>query len=366
MPSTNSAPSHRFAALDGMRGVCALTVLLYHAFRFDPHRIFEHGYLSVDIFFLLSGFVLAFAFADKFASGYSLDAFLRARVVRLWPVLVLGAVLSGVGLSATEYAFGFHRDNLIAVAVNIVESIALIPRVAGDGLAFPINGNLWSLFAEFWVNVAFALFIVRLGKRSLLAIMLLGWAFFAFEAYAAGTADLGPTAATGLLAIPRALPTFTCGVWLYRLWREGLLRRLPSVPPVVVFCVWLGIALVPADRFGVAFDLAQIILTAPLMIALLASWRGTTPALAMWLGRISYPLYATQGVFVTGIARVALLHGPISHGAEIAIIVLSLAAAEIAARWWQPWLMSRFARVLQTGSAVATRRPRDTASALPG
>jgi peptidoglycan/LPS O-acetylase OafA/YrhL len=282
--------------------------------------------------------------------------------VRLWPVLVFGAVLSGIGLVGFEYASGLAVDNPLAVIVNVVECIALIPRTGGDGLAFLINGNLWSLFAEFWINVVFALFIARMGKRGLLAVMLAGWSFFCFRAAIAGTADLGPTAATALLALPRALPSFACGVWLYRLWKDGMLERLPSVHPIIVFAAWMCIALVPADLFGVAFDLVQIVFVAPLMIALLASWRGATPAIATWLGRISYPLYATQGVFVAGVARLATAHGSMSHTAEFAIIALSLVTAEIAARWWQPWAMARFADVLQTKPRTTPAR----ASALPG
>ena len=283
-PARPVAKRDRFMALDGMRGICALMVLFYHAFRLAPRYRFEHGYLSVDVFFILSGFVLSFGFAGKFASGLSLDAFLRARFARLWPVLILGAALGGVGLSVVEYVCGLPGSGLIAVAINVVESSFLIPHVGGDGMAFPLNGNLWSLFAEIWVNVIFALFIVRLGKRGLLAIILLGWTFFCLQVFVAGTVDIGPRASTAILAIPRAIPSFACGVWLYRLWAEGALQRLPSVHPIIVFGVWIAITLLPTDHFGIAFDLIQIIVTAPLLIALLAAWPGSTPAVAIWLG----------------------------------------------------------------------------------
>lgn len=350
---------HRFTALDGMRGVCALMVVCYHAFRLAPHVRFAHGYLSVDVFFILSGFVLSFAYADKLASGLSLDAFLRARFVRLWPVLVLAAVLSGMGFVAVEYAFDLPRSNPVAVVVCVFESVFLVPRVAGDSLAFPLNGNLWSLFAEFWVNVLFALFAVRLRTRDLFAIMIAGWALFAFLAYRAGTVDIGPRASAALFAIPRAVPSFTCGVWLYRLWRDGVLERMPSVPPMIVYGVWIAITLLPAGDFGVSFDLAQITVTMPLLVALLASWSGATPPFATWLGWISYPLYATQSVFVVGIQRA--MHGATSFGAQMAIVVLSVVAAAIIAQWCEPQLKRLFARLAGVRSPYRAR-----ASALPG
>ena len=349
--------AHRFTALDGMRGVCALMVVFYHAFR-SAHR-FEHGYLSVDVFFILSGFVLSFAYQDKLVSGFSLDAFLRARFVRLWPALTLAAVLSGLSFVLVESAFALPHSDPVAIVVCVFESIFLIPRVAGDSLAFPLNGNLWSLFAEFWVNVAFALFVVRLRTRDLPAVMLVGWALFAFAAWRAGTVDIGPQASTAIFAIPRAVPSFTCGVWLYRLWQDRVLERLPSVHPVAVYALWAAITLLPADRFGLGFDLVQIVVTMPLLVALLASWTGSTPALATWLGWISYPLYATQSVFVVGVQRV--MHGAMSFAAEMAIVVLSLATAALIAQWCEPALKRPFARFAGLSSP---RRAR--ASALPG
>lgn len=355
--------AHRFTALDGMRGVCALMVVFYHAFRLSPYVRFEHGYLSVDVFFILSGFVLSFAYADKLASGFSLDAFLRARFVRLWPVLVLAAVLSGTGMLLFEYAPGFARSDPIATGAGVLENIFLIPHFGGQGLAFPLNGNLWSLFAEFWVNVGFAFVVVRLGKRDLVTIMLLGWAFFAFEAYRAGTVDIGPRASTAIFAIPRAIPSFACGVWLHRLWKERILDRLPSVHPIVVYGLWIGITLLPTDRFGLGFDLVQIVVTMPLLVALLASWSGSAPAPATWLGRISYPLYATQSIFVVGLQRGAAMRGSVSLGAEIAIVALSLAAAAIITRWCEPALKALFERLVGVRPAEP---PRARASALPG
>src|ERR1041384_6138813 len=82
----------RFLGLDGLRGVCALTVLLFHAANlFDQGPIFQHGYLAVDMFFLMSGFVIAFIHEERLRSGMGLIAFLRIRARRLLPVFWIGA-----------------------------------------------------------------------------------------------------------------------------------------------------------------------------------------------------------------------------------------------------------------------------------
>src|SRR5579862_6566796 len=84
----------RFHQLDGMRGICAALVLVYHAFVFALYNPVPYGYLAVDVFFVISGFVIALAFGDRLVNGYSVNDFLLARARRLGPVHLLGTILS--------------------------------------------------------------------------------------------------------------------------------------------------------------------------------------------------------------------------------------------------------------------------------
>src|ERR1043165_8588900 len=87
--------SKRFHSLDGLRGVCALSVVLFHAadlFHYGP--LMPHGFLAVDMFFILSGFVIAFRYEDALNRGLHLRAFLEARGRRLLPVYWLGAAFN--------------------------------------------------------------------------------------------------------------------------------------------------------------------------------------------------------------------------------------------------------------------------------
>lgn len=94
-----------YAILDGLRGVAALTVIWYHVFEgFATSPLdqkFNHGYLAVDFFFILSGFVVGYAYDDRWAGrraggGMRMRDFLKRRIVRLHPMVVLGSVLGAV------------------------------------------------------------------------------------------------------------------------------------------------------------------------------------------------------------------------------------------------------------------------------
>src|SRR3954465_4404922 len=182
---------HRFSALDGLRGICALVVVLYHTFRLAPANPFAHGYLSVDVFFILSGFVLAYAFGDRLEAGMGAANFMLARIRRLGPIIWFSAGFSVLGFFATEL-LGGPQVPATAVLLAGVQNLFLIPVIAPSGIdAFPLNGPIWSLFAEFWINLAFALTATRLKPSVLVATIVAGWAFVAVHALSIGAADFG-------------------------------------------------------------------------------------------------------------------------------------------------------------------------------
>jgi len=336
----------RFTALDGMRGICAIIVLLYHAFYFSPLRFFYHGYLSVDVFFILSGFVLMFAFGDKLATRMTFAEFVGARFRRLGPMVIFGTLFGATGFVLTGWYCGIHID-LDAVAVTAIATLFLIPHaVNGAAEAFPINGVMWSLFAEFWVNVGFALLITRLKRFELLAITLAGWAIVAIHTIATGWSNFGWTDGDIVWAIPRAIPSFACGVLLFKFWKVGAFSKLPSINPLVAFAGWLALSCMPFTHWNAIFDIVQIMIVAPFLIAILARYEGETPAWTLWLGKISYPLYATHAVITYAGQRIF----PETAGTLISLIVLPLAVAAVLARWYEPAAMAWLGRKMQINS----------------
>src|SRR5579863_2770853 len=94
LAKTGTMEKRRFLGLDGLRGICAITVMLGHCeLLFRPGVVVCHSYLAVDMFFMLSGFVISASYDRRFEEGLSTRAFLAARLKRLTPVYWGGMVL---------------------------------------------------------------------------------------------------------------------------------------------------------------------------------------------------------------------------------------------------------------------------------
>ena len=94
--TTKLQSKHHFSTLDGLRGVAAIAIVVFHfmeiAYSDFTKNFIAHGFLAVDFFFCLSGFVMAYAYDDRL-KGMGLMAFFKARIIRLHPLVVLGGVL---------------------------------------------------------------------------------------------------------------------------------------------------------------------------------------------------------------------------------------------------------------------------------
>lgn len=322
---------HRFSALDGMRGVCAVTVLIFHTFCYTSFNPLPFGYLSVDVFFVLSGFVIAFAFDDKLAAGLGVIGFMRARARRLGPVLLFGSVFGAVGLGIVDRG----TDSLNALTCATIRNFLLIPSFGlGDQLAFPVNAPTWSLFGEFWVNVLFGILAPRLTMRVLASVMTIGWSGVILFAIWHGTLNHGGTSEYIFVALLRAIPGFACGVLIFKIWRSGLLARVPNIPPMAIFVAWIILVALPVRLPDGSYDLLLVIAIIPLLIVFLVRSESSLPGWILWLGRVSYPLYATHFVFVYAADRFLNWHPDLTS--EMAVPVLSLALATLITDWYEP------------------------------
>ena len=166
--------------LDGLRGVAALTVVCFHLFEAyaSSHldQRINHGYLAVDFFFILSGFVVGYAYDDRWTK-MTVREFLTRRLVRLQPMVVIGALIGAVMF----YTQGCPVWDVSAVPVAMLLVATLmnafmIPatpgaEIRGVGEMYPLNGPAWSLFFEYIGNVLYALFIRRLSTRALAVLV---------------------------------------------------------------------------------------------------------------------------------------------------------------------------------------------------
>ena len=162
-----------YLLLDGLRGVAALIVILYHLFECFDWTPAPHGYLAVDFFFVLSGFVIGYAYDDRWNRDLTLGGFFRRRLVRLHPMVVAGALFGAlcfflqgsVKWDGTHVATSWVMFALLCGMIMVPLVPGAAADVRGNGEMFPLNGPNWSLFFEYIGNVLYALLLRRLPTR---------------------------------------------------------------------------------------------------------------------------------------------------------------------------------------------------------
>lgn len=168
----------RMPSIDGLRGGAALLVFAYHLqIVFGGTLFLTRGYLMVDFFFLLSGFVICRAADPKLKGSWGALSFLVARVLRIWPVMAVGVV---VGFSIHVFKMLPGRLDLHdfrVLAQLLISALLLIPYLWRDrsGALFPLNGPHWSLMFELTANVLHAVLLWRL-RNTVLVVTVGIWA----------------------------------------------------------------------------------------------------------------------------------------------------------------------------------------------
>jgi len=223
--------SHRqhFVTLDGLRGVAAICVMLFHINTvFGGRRLFPSSYLAVDFFFILSGFVVGHSYDRKLVSGaMKFPDFALRRITRLYPLIILGALMGGAYWYLSGQISG-RRDAVFAIlAILCMPWFGTSPT--GGGIA-PINSPAWSLFFELLANAVYGA-VAKLLNRWVLAAILLGsgMAFIYLGAKAHFIGYLGVYSNTFLGGCARVTFSFFVGVSLCR-WRPSIANKIPSVP----------------------------------------------------------------------------------------------------------------------------------------
>ena len=188
--------------LDGLRGVAALMVIWYHVFEGYAFagggniETLNHGYLAVDFFFILSGFVIGYAYDDRWGKSLTMKDFFKRRLIRLHPMVVMGAVLGAITFciqgcvqwDGTHVAISMIMLSLLCTIFFIPAMPGVGYEVRGNGEMFPLNGPCWSLFFEYIGNILYALFIRRLSNKALTVfVVLLGVALAAFAVFNVST-----------------------------------------------------------------------------------------------------------------------------------------------------------------------------------
>lgn len=305
-----------YAILDGLRGVAALMVVIYHIFEgyaFAGGGIIEslnHGYLAVDFFFILSGFVVGYAYDDRLGKSMKTKDFLKRRLIRLHPMVIMGAVLGAATFciqgstqwDGTEISISLVMLSMLCAMLFILAIPGGCYEIRGNGEMFPLNGPSWSLFFEYIGNILYALFVRRLSTKLLTAIVVslgIGYTAFAvFDASGYGNMGVGWTldSINFLGGMLRMLFPFSMGLLLSRNFKPFKVKGsfwLASSILIIIF----AIPYIPSDGnicYNGILEAVCVTLIFPILVRLGAS--GSTAdhkstAICNFLGRISYPLY---------------------------------------------------------------------------
>lgn len=332
-----TSPTPRYDTLDALRGLAALAVMLDHFTQYyGGPRLFPSSPLAVDLFFCLSGFVIAHAYQARIAAGLSLWGFLRLRLLRLYPAWFMGCVLGGLsllGLVATglttltpEQAVAASLLNLLNLPYigNHVTQI-FSGRIPAD--TFPLNDPGWSLFFEYFVNVLYFVLIVRLRRWPFVI-----WPFVSMVALFISVKILGEAPGWGsanfMGGFARVCFGFFTGVLLYQ-WQD----RLPLGPRLPVWTLLLVLILVlnvPTFRLHTYYSFGMTLVFVPLVVLLGA--RATLPAgskrqrWARLAGALSYPLYCVHFpiLFLIFLALPQATFWHLMAGATIAVLAAAL------------------------------------------
>ena len=341
------ASKPRYEILDGLRGVAAVLVVAYHLFETyyggSADQPINHGYLAVDFFFVLSGFVIGYAYDDRW-NRMSTWSFFKRRLIRLHPMVIFGTLFG-----AMMFYFGscstfplINETPWYMVVLVMLWCFTMIPLpsgmdIRGWGETNPLNGPAWSLQWEYLANILYALVIRRFSKL-LLGIFVAIFAVFtiilclnidifgvlAERSYAAYTVIGGWSTTPDQLQIgfTRLLYPFFCGLLVSRLINGGSIacHTLPrekfftlhssfftlkggfwwcSLFIVILLCMpWLGLGTEGDSRWtNGLYEAFCIIVCFPIIVAIGAGSSvkgGKSEAINKFLGDISYPIYITH------------------------------------------------------------------------
>lgn len=313
---TDTKPHYEL--LDGLRGVAALLVVFYHIFEGLSFAAggtlittINHGYLAVDFFFILSGFVIGYAYDDRWKRNMTLGNFFTRRLIRLHPMIIMGTIIGAITfcIQGSVQWDGSHVATS-AVMLALLAAMFFIPAypgagydVRGNGEMFSLNGPSWSLFFEYIGNILYALFIHRLSNRGLAILVALsgiGLAWFAlFDIVGYGMLGVGWTldGANFWGGMLRMLFPFSLGMLLSRHFRPIKTRGafwICSAVLLILFCVPYIEGKSPVCLNGV-YELICIALVFPALVWIAASGKTTdkqSTRICRFLGDISFPLYA--------------------------------------------------------------------------
>ncbi|MBT9368655.1 acyltransferase [Rhizobium sp. CSW-27] len=294
---TAATETQRFDALHGARGLAAIAVMCLHL---QFYTRFADGwlpgaYLAVDLFFLLSGFVIAHAYDARLRTGLSPLVFLRRRLARLYPLYALSLLISALVVLERIGREGIGAFSRLDLAASFVLSAVLLPVPPALSISptqlFPLNGPAWSLFLEILLNLAFGCMALLLTRRRLAWLIGLAGLLLALVTWHHAGLDVGTRWDSLEGGLGWIFFSFLCGIFMRRFLPLG---PVPGpVLPLVLMAGAFVLAATPAVALRPQFDLAVVVVVWPCLLRLASGVRlaGPIRRAAHALGEASYGIY---------------------------------------------------------------------------
>lgn len=277
-----------FATLDLVRGFSAFAVVAWHAEPLFGTRP-SSGYLAVDLFFVLSGVVIANAYDRRLSEGMRFRDFMAVRLIRLYPLYLLGMLIALAGILAAFLIGAPISWSPAALAGSTALSLLMLPTPAAlssNGSIFPLNTPSWSLFFEILINIAFFATFRWTKRSALLTIMLLSALWITAICYSRGSLNSGFMAYNWIDGLPRVSFSFCAGLYIARY--RPIAFAMPAIVSVAAVVLLL---LVDPGPFRAAFDALSVLLLFPLIVAASLRLQEDDFRFANFMGNISYTLY---------------------------------------------------------------------------
>jgi peptidoglycan/LPS O-acetylase OafA/YrhL len=313
-----------FEILDGLRGIAALAIVIFHFMEMVypfPENFIGHGFLAVDFFFCLSGFVIAYAYDDRIEK-MGIKEFFTSRLIRLHPLVILGSIL---GLLAYLFdPFGGSTETYSAgkIALIFICSLLMIPFPVITERSFNLfglNAPAWSLFWEYVANILYAFILSKLKRSYLLILAIISAITLCYVSYRAEGLLGGWSGSNFWDGGARIAYSFLAGMLIFRFnWiiKSNLGFTGVSILLTLAF-------LMPYSSWNWLTELLVVLLYFPLIVSLGAGAKLTSGVrkFCEFSGNISYPLYMTHYAVIWMFLNYYTAHKP--GTAQLSLIIIT-------------------------------------------
>jgi peptidoglycan/LPS O-acetylase OafA/YrhL len=337
-------------SLTPIRGIAALWVVFYHySINYLPNldssnytHFVAKGYLAVDMFFILSGFVMAHVYSASFTNGIAqhFGSFLGARIARLYPLhllVLLSFVLTALIVRLIEYLITGSYQAIPLEGVRswnaLIANIFMLQGVAAGKLSW--NYPAWSISVEFMAYLLFPLLLLTVWRAPNLAKLVLAVLLAAALGWLVYLTNDNFDQWNGPRTLLRCLPEFAAGTLLYHFFESAACRRFMSneavafgTLAVTILCLHLG-----------SWDIVTVLLFPVFILAAVTNTGYFTVLInsrvPVWLGEISYSLYLIHGfvqyITTQALAAVGIDRSDLATGRSLGLMIIMVAVSMLAA-----------------------------------